>query len=332
MRTARSILAMLCVAMVSACAAQYQLPGPATTEPTLAAQEWKTADGVTLPMRSWQPEGQPKAVILALHGMNDYSNFFDEPGQYLAKRGIASYAYDQRGFGAAPRPGIWSSSTAMAADARAAAALLVAHHPGVPVYLLGESMGGAVTMLAAADGLPPGVNGVILSAPAVWTRASMGFFQRTALWLAYQVAPGWRLTGEGLRIQPSDNIPMLRKLAADPLVIKGTRVDAIHGLVDLMDSANAAAPRLTAPALVLYGERDEVIPDDPVWAMVRTLPDLGGRQRVAFYPSGYHMLLRDLKANTVLDDVIVWITDPAAALPSGADTYAREMLTRRTDG
>jgi alpha-beta hydrolase superfamily lysophospholipase len=187
-------------------------------------------------------------------------------------------------------------------------------------------------MLATADTPPAQVKGVILSAPAVWGRSEMGLLQRAALWLAYQVAPGWQLTGEGLHIQASDNIPMLRKLAADPLVIKATRVDTIHGLVDLMDAAAAAAPRVRLPALVLYGEKDEVVPAEPTWAMIQSLPDTAGHQRVALYRNGYHMLLRDLQANVVLDDIATWIANPASPLPSGADAHAKDALSRRHEG
>jgi len=329
----RKAAALLILALaLTACAAQYQLPGPQLAAPQMNGDHWLSADGARLPLRGWVPEGAPHAVVLALHGMNDYSNFFDEPGQYLAKKGIAAYAYDQRGFGQGPKPGYWSSAEAMAADLRSAAALVAARHPGVPLYLLGESMGGAVVMLAAAGEPPANVKGIILSAPAVWGRSSMGLFQRAALWLAYQVAPGWELTGHGLKIQASDNIPMLRKLSADPLVIKATRVDAINGLVDLMDSAAAAAPRVRLPAMVLYGEKDEVVPADPTWKMVETLPDTAGTQRVALYKNGWHMLLRDLDAKVVLDDIAAWIAKPGETLPSGADTYARDALRKWRKG
>jgi len=325
----RRLLAVLfSLVLLGACSPNFQLPGPPVQPPQWQAESWTTADGLRLPLHSWLPSGPPRAVILALHGMNDYSNFFDDAGRFLAARGIASYAYDQRGFGAAPQPGIFSSAQAMAADARAALALLAARHPGVPLYLLGESMGGAVA-LAAADGDNLPVAGVILSAPAVWGRSTMGWFPRAALWLSYQVAPGWKMTGEGLNILPSDNIPMLRKLSADPLVIKGTRVDAIYGLVDLMDAGAAAAPRLRLPALVLYGAKDEVVPATPTWDAIATMP---AAPRTAFYANGYHMLMRDLQAETVLGDIAAWIADPAAPLPSGADKAAADELQRRRGG
>ena len=98
----------------------------------------------------WLPEGQPRAVILALHGFNDYSNAFAAAGAGLvAQDGIAIYAYDQRGFGAAPHRGRWAGADSMADDAATPRRCCGSAIPTCPLYLLGESMGGAVAILAA---------------------------------------------------------------------------------------------------------------------------------------------------------------------------------------
>jgi acylglycerol lipase len=189
-------------------------------------------------------------------------------------------------------------------------------------------MGGAVAILAAtgATGIrPAAVDGVILSAPAVWTRESMQFLPRMALWAGVRMFPGAVFTGESLHILASDNIPMLLALGRDPMVIKGARVDTMYGLVDLMDRTVEAAPGLTQPLLLMYGARDAVIPADPVRAFTAGLPqDAVRRDRFAYYDNGYHMLLRDLQGKKVADDVASWVLDRAAALPSHADTGGAE--------
>jgi hypothetical protein len=66
--------------------------------------------------------------------------------------------------------------------------------------------------------------------------------------------------------------------------------------------------------------------------MLRRLPaDAAGRPRIALYPNGYHMLLRDLDAATVRGDVVAWIADPAAPLPSGGDALAAHVLATDDD-
>ena len=116
---------------------------------------------------------------------------------------------------------------------------------------------------------------------------------------------------------------MLIELSKDPLTIKHTRIDAIYGLVNLMDEAFFAAERVRVPTLALYGENDDLVPKEPTFAMLRRL---SGPRRVAIYPSGFHMLLRDLQSQTVLADVVSWIEDPTAPLPSGNEKDAHQLL------
>jgi alpha-beta hydrolase superfamily lysophospholipase len=201
-------------------------------------------------------------------------------------------------------------------------------YPGVPLFLLGESMGGAVAIVAETgfEGTPPPrADGLILEGPAVWGREGMTVAERVTLWFGDRIFPGLKVTGRGLGIVPSDNTEMLRALGRDPLVIKETRVDAIKGLVDLMDDALAAAPGLNTPLLFLYGDHDEIIPRDSTRRFLAMLPP-GEPRRVAFYPKGYHMLLRDLEAEVVRRDVETWVSNPEIALPSGADRHAEDAL------
>ena len=300
--------------------------------PRFTGTSFVAADGQVLPLRKWLPDGGVKAVILALHGFNDYSNAFEGSGAAWAKRGIATYAYDQRGFGAAPERGFWPGRAALAADAAIASQILRRFYPGVPLYLLGDSMGGAIAVVAMTQesGTPvPDVDGVILTAPAVWGRATMDLLPRLALWGGVRLMPGLTLTGRGLEKRPSDNIAMLRALARDPLVIKETRVDTIYGLVDLMDAALDEAPFLETPLLVMYGAKDEIVPQAPIRRFVGSLPPESRRRAtLAWYEEGYHMLLRDLEGPVVIADVASWVLAPTAPLPSGADRAATEVLLR----
>ena len=340
------IVALLLAAVLAACAGQGTghlsapgalgnavPPGGPPVAPRLADKVLIADDGTRLPLRVWLPKGKPKAVILALHGFNDYSNAFTGPAEALAKDGIATYAYDQRGFGEAPLRGRWPGQRQLTDDLATASRLVRAQHPDVPLYLLGESMGGAVVIAAetgATGTQPPQADGIILVAPAVWGRDTMNVVERAALWTGDAFFPGMMLTGRGLKIMPSDNIEMLRGLARDPLVIKETRVDTIKGLVDLMDTALAAAPKVTTPMLLLAGARDEVVPPGATRQWIDHLPYQARlTRRIALYADGYHMLLRDLEAPTVLGDVKAWMADHRASLPSGADRAASEQLFAR---
>ena len=278
------------------------------------------ADGYRLPLSVWNPAGEPQAIVLGLHGFNDYRAAFSAPAEFLAANDIMIYAYDQRGFGETAQRGLWPGPDVLQQDARTMVQLLCARYPEKPLFLLGESMGGAVVMDMLQTAETACLKGVILVAPAVWGWQAMPLWQRSALWLAAHTAPGQTLTGEGLELTPSDNIEMLRALGHDPLIIKETRIDAVFGLTNLMESALHSGQQLTLPALILYGEQDDIIPPNSMCEMMKGLPGpQTGHWRIVLYPGGYHMLTRDLQAAVVLEDMVSWIQNQTALLPSSLE-------------
>lgn len=305
-----ALSALLCAGFAIAAAAQVK--------PEIAPGAFTASDGAELPMRSWLPTGKPRAVIVALHGFADYSASYSRPAALWAKDGIATFAYDQRGFGGAPHVLHWAGSPRMIADADEAVAALRTQYPGVPIYLIGESMGGAIALTATTGPEPPNVSGVILVAPAIWEHSLLGSIERSALWVTRTAVPGlWLTAPPGLNIHPSNNIEMLRAMSRDSLVQMGARADTTAGLMDLMDEAGGQVSRIRLPTLILYGAHEEVLPHSAVTGFLARVP--AKDVRVALYPKGYHMLLRDLNGDIVAKDVAAWIADRSAPLPSGAE-------------
>ncbi len=319
-------LLTLLLLLAGACAPHVVPPSASVTTAMLADDHIRTTDGAKLPLRVWRSEEPPKAVILGLHGFNDYSKSFAHPAKTWTAEGIAVYAYDQRGFGTAPHPGLWAGTRAMTADLAAVSHLLRERYPGLPLYLVGESMGAAVILAAYGGSNRPNADGVVLSAPAVWARDHMPIYQRAALWIGAHTLPWMKLTGQGLKIRASDNDDMLRALGRDPLVIKATRIDTLFGLSNLMDAALAAAPKLDTRALVLYGREEQLIPKSARQALLAMLPR-NGRWRYAEYESGFHMLLRDLNAALVLHDIAEWAIGSQDAPTQKPPEYAERIGT-----
>ncbi len=318
--------ARLCCLAVLLLAGCTGLPSFSTNPPlppalALTDDAFLMPDGARLPLRTWLPAGAPRAVVLALHGFNDSRDAWALPGPVFAAAGIAVYAPDQRGFGAAPSRGYWPGGATLAADAATMLRDLRVRHPGVPLFAMGESMGAAVLMtLAASDQAPP-VDGWVLLSPAVWGRAQQGILLSSGLWLVSNLAPSLTVTGGEVRlkVRPSDNRDALISLARNPLTIRRTRFDALRGLTDVMDAARAAAPRLPPRTLALYGDHDTIVPAPAVRSAWRAMPD---DVRQALYGDGYHLLLRDLGRATPIGDIIAWINAPNRRLPSGADADA----------
>ncbi|MEL6793539.1 MAG: alpha/beta fold hydrolase, partial [Pseudomonadota bacterium] len=218
---------------------------------------------------------------------------------------IVTYAYDQRGFGRGATRGRWPGADALIADARDTAAAIRDAHPGIPLAIVGHSMGGGVALAAVGEGAK--ADGLILAAPAVWGGDQLAPPYRIAAWAGAALFPEKRWTGEGIvRIQASDNIQMLRRLGRDRYYLGNPSSREFMGLIRIMDRAIDAAPSVATPTLTIWGEKDQVLARGPIDAAHGLL---AGEKQMIVYPEGWHLLFRDLQAETVWRDVADWIEE-----------------------
>ncbi len=280
-------------------------PAPATTAQPVAAT---VAPGLVV--HEWRARGRPRAVILALHGYGDTGDLtFDAAARAWTARGITVYAPDQRGFGANASRKRWPGGDALVADAVALSHWVRARTPGVPLTVVGHSMGGGVALAAAADGLD--ADGLVLAGPAIAGGDALNPFLRAGGRAFATALPEKRWTGEGLVvIRPTDNLDTLRRVAADPRHFADPSSRELYGLVRLMDRAAAAAPAVHTPTLVLVGAHDEVLRPAAIATVAHRIP---GLVALIDYPDGWHWLFRDRQAPRVWADVAAFALDPAHA-------------------
>jgi acylglycerol lipase len=315
----RRLLSLSASAMtVAACAPMVQqagLPDAAFTGPRLEDAAFVSFDGARLAMQRWLPQGEPWAVVIGLHGMNDYSQHFHLAAPWWAGQGIATFAYDQRGFGRSPGRGVWGGPL-MLEDLHVLAALLRGRYPNAIIAVAGVSMGGAVALAAMASDRTPDIDRMVLLAPAVWGWSTQPLPNATSLWLLAHVAgarvvkpPQWLVR----RITPTDNREELIRMSRDPQMIWGARIDTTYGLVSLMEKAYRSVGKAAVPTAFLYGAHDQIIPDDAAFPAARKLKPTDVS---AYYPDGYHLLLVDKAAPRVWADVAAFLKSPAPPLPS----------------
>jgi alpha-beta hydrolase superfamily lysophospholipase len=265
--------------------------------------------------------------------MNDHAASFRLAGPWWAEQGIETWAYDQRGFGAAPGRGEWAGQARMVEDLREAVALARARHPRAMIAVVGESMGGSVAAAAFGSDRPPDADRVVLLAPGVWGWSTQGWLNTAALNIAA------RMTGSKAvepprfiadRIQASSNVLELYRNGRDPESLLSTRFDTLYGLVDLMETSSRRLGLIRAPAILFYGAHDEVVEKGPMRRALEQMP-ADAALRTAWYPDGWHLLNRDLDAEVVYRDVVAFLREPDGPLPSGAGPVLPklEALARR---
>ncbi|WP_287991237.1 alpha/beta fold hydrolase [Acidiphilium sp.] len=327
----RLIAALALSAGLAACAARAPTPSAAARARIVTDGYFRIAaspaprETIGLPYRDWLPPGRPRAVVLALHGFEDSRNAWSTLGPVLAAHGIAVYAPDQRGFGAAPGRGRWPGTATLVSDARQMAAILHRRDPFIPLTLMGESMGGAIAIIVAAAG-DPAISSYVAIAPAVWGAATFPLPLHWVVAAAGTLAPRLRLTGRSLHLRLSDNLAALRALAADPLTLHAAPLGMLAGMVRMMGAAQRDCARLAAPrVLLMYGGHDDVIPPHATAACWRAIPR-GARATLAWYPADDHLMLLDHERRTPIGDILSFLRHKRRPLPSAAATDAMIFL------
>lgn len=300
--------------------------GPQVVEQGLGRGQFIVQDGAQLPFLRWSPRDQePWAVIIALHGFNDHKASFRLAGPWWAERGIETWAYDQRGFGEAPNKGVFAPEALTSQDLNTIVALVKAQRPNAIIAVAGESMGGASAISAFGSDEVPQADRVILLAPAVWGWSSQALPNRVGLWTAARLLGQKAVTPPEFairNIRASDNMAELIRMGRDPQTVISTRFDALHGLVELMETASLRLEKIRTPTLLLYGAHDQVIQKAPM-KLALERADGNPALRTVWYEDGWHLLNRDLGAQTVFADVEAWLRNAHGDLPSGSS----EVLT-----
>jgi len=260
------------------------------------------SDGAHVPYRLWLPK-RPRAALLLLHGACDYSGAFDSIGAKLARAGFAVMAYDQRGFGATQSRGRWAGGERLAQDVREAAEFFRTRtKPGVPLFVLGESMGGAVAIHAAAL-TDIDVAGLVLMAPGA---LASPFRRSLYAWILYfyrKIVGKTELVVE--RLDSSDlSASAAIRLLGDPMVMRSINADLLEGVIGLAYSAVDTAKNVTVPTLTMVGDKDDLLRRD---CILQLHQNLAGPKAWADIKDAPHLLLHWTRGKEVLRTARRWM-------------------------
>jgi acylglycerol lipase len=264
--------------------------------------DWPT--GTSLRGYRLVPE-HPAAAVLVVHGFGEYAGRHAPTMRRLAERGIAVYAYDQRGHGHSPgKRAIVERFDDLVDDAVAMRDRVAAEQPGVPLFLFGVSMGGVVAT-RSVQRQSAGLRGVVLLAPAFAAAENIPAPVQSVLRALRKIAP---------------ELPLAKltfsALSADPAVGEAYRVDPLtyHGGVPLCTGteiveagrlAVADAGSYELPTLLLQGDADTVI--FPIGA--KRFADAAKTPDLTFMTvaGGYHELFNDPGGEKLVTAMCDWI-------------------------
>ncbi|MGD9527871.1 alpha/beta hydrolase [Pseudonocardia sp.] len=262
------------------------------------------AGGVELFWQGWLPEGEPTAILLVAHGLGEHSGRYRTVVDTLLPDGWAVYGLDHRGHGRSggPRAHIEDYDHWLA-DFDTFRKAVVARHPGLPVFLLGHSMGGQIALAYALDHQDD-LAGLVLSAPALANTSVPRPLQ--------QVLKGVARVAPTLRPKVLD----LDKISKDPEIVAGYHADpyVFHGnatlglaaaLLRRFEDLPDRARELRLPVLIMHGTEDALT--DPAGSR-RLEATCGSPDRtVRYYDGLWHEIFHEPERERPLGDLRGWL-------------------------
>jgi acylglycerol lipase len=266
-------------------------------------EDFTGAGGLRIHLRSWRPEGAPRAVIAICHGVNSHGGQYVWTAAQLVARGFAVYAVDLRGRGKSEGERFYVEDvTDYVSDVRGMIAIATARDPGLPVYLLGHSAGGVTSCTYALDHQGD-IDGLICESFAFQVPAP-GFVLSAIKGLSH-IAP--RLGVLTLKMKDFTRDPdALAALEADPLTKDEVQPAAtVAALVRADERLHDSFGEITLPVLILHGSDDHatVCRGSEFFHAHAGSAD----KTLKIYKDHYHDLLNDIGKEQVLADIVSWI-------------------------
>jgi len=262
-------------------------------------------DGLTIYHQSWLPDDEPKAAVMLVHGLGEHSGRYGHVAERLTGAGYAVHALDHRGHGKSDGSRVYVKSyDEFMADLIQFRGLVERRHPGLPLFVLGHSMGGNLVMGHVLDH-EDGLAGAVLSGPALKVTDDLSPAKITILKSVARVAPGLR--PEGLDADAISRDPaVVADYRSDPLVFTGKITAGIGAaLIDAMGSFPDRYPALTLPILILHGTEDRLTNVEGSRELERLATNA---DVVAHYYEGlYHEVFNEPEQDEVLGDLVAWL-------------------------
>ena len=268
--------------------------------------KFRVSDKLNLYYRCWLPDGEPKAILLVVHGLNDHSGRYTNLVNYFVPRGFAVYGFDLRGHGKSEGFKCYIDRfSSFTNDLDVFTALVRAKHPRQRIYLVGHSMGGtvaaayALTRQADIDGLI--LSGVLLGKPPDVVAGTV--LAARVLSLVMPRCGLYVIDAGGI----SRDKQVVKAYVEDPLVYRG-KIRARLGveLLKTMATLMERIPDIRLPILVMHGSADRL----SVVKNSVTLYERAGSadKTLKVYEGFFHEIFNEPGHELVLADIEAWLT------------------------
>jgi acylglycerol lipase len=266
-------------------------------------ESFDSTKGAKIFLRSWQPAGAPRAVVVLCHGFKSHGGQYLWSADQLAAAGYAVYALDLRGRGNSSGERFCVEHVDEYVDDVAATIRIAKQRaPGLPVFLLGHSAGGVISCTYALDHQSE-LAGLICESFAFRVPAPQ--FALNAIKGLSKIAPRLRI----LDLKPKDftrDPAALAELNADPLIAGEVQpAITVAALWRADQRLEKEFPTIKIPVLIMHGTQDKATM--PAGSQMFYEKAGSKDKTLKLYEGHFHDLLNDIGKEGVMADVKAWI-------------------------
>ncbi len=266
---------------------------------------FKTKTGANIYYQNWQPDGDPKAILLVVHGLAEHSGRYLNVVNYFVPRGYAVYGLDHLGHGKSDGTRVYLERFSdFLEPLKTYFDMIQGWHPGKPVFLVGHSMGGLIASVYLLEHQNE-LKGAVLSAPAVKVSETISPATIMLGKVLSSILPKAGLLALDATTISKDKA-VVSAYIHDPLVHTGKVTARLAAeMLSAMQRVTAEAATLQLPILLLQGSQDRLI--DPGGAKMLYEKARTTDKTLKIYEGLYHEVFNEPEREQVLMDVETWL-------------------------
>jgi len=255
--------------------------------------------------QSWLPEGEPRAVLLIVHGLAEHCGRYGNVVDHFVLLGYAVYGIDHLGHGKSDGTRVYVKRFDDYTNTlKAYFDKVRGSQPGKPIFLVGHSMGGLIGVTYLLDHQAE-LAGAVLSGPAVKIPKYVTPFillmgkMLSALTPKYRLLP---LDANGVSRDPG----VVQAYVSDPLVHRGKMTARLAAeMLKTMQTITAQAARITLPILIVQGSADRLVNPSGARMLYDAVSSVD--KEIKIYDGFYHEVFNEPEHDRVLHDVGTWL-------------------------
>lgn len=255
--------------------------------------------------QSWAPDGDARAVVLLVHGLGEHSSRYTHVAKHLTGRGFAVHTLDHYGHGKSDgQPGYVERFSVFLDGVNALLRNVQDEQPGLPLFLVGHSMGGliAASLLLEQQDV---FRGCVLSGPAMKSDQAPPAIVIALIRLISVLAPTApliRLDASGVSRDPD----VVNAYMSDPLVHHGKlSARLLSEMSAAMKNTLARAGDVRIPIILMHGDADLLTAPS---GSAELHAKAGSKDKtLKLYPGLYHEIFNEPEQDAVLADMSNWL-------------------------